>query len=156
MKKILCVVLSLLATSTLVPVARNSYLEYEQKERIKAETSIWSQDNFFFTPTSCKDDSDGADCNIMLTPGIGAALLFPQMGRVYLEGEVGMVKRRKVRLVLEHGTKGKKVPNVPAGHKLVSCFCNQPECLIHTPSKPVYVEYSGVYKGFNFSVVKPD
>ena len=133
-----------------------SYSEYETEKRKNLESQYWDQDSFFFTPTSCKDDTDGADCSIMLTPGIGAALLFPQMGRVYLEGTLGLGEKRKVKVLIAHGTLGKKIPNVPAGHKLISCYCDQPECLIDTPYKPVYVEYNKIFQGFNFSVIKPD
>lgn len=158
------ILLLLLLTGISVPVGIHSLLEYEEKKKLEAEHLFWSQDSYFFTPTSCKDESGGEDCAIFTTPGIGASLLFSQMGRIYLEGEVWGYRRikrikpyQKVKLVVEHGTLGgKPIPNVPAGYKLVSCYCNQPECLISSPTSPVYVWYDRMWRGYSFTKVKPE
>jgi hypothetical protein len=135
---------------------------FEQQERIESERKearFWASDAFFFRPTSCRDEKGGEDCAILLTPGAGSALLFPQMGRVYVEGVVGDVfKDRKVRLLITHNTKGGVVPDIPPGYKVAACYCNQKECLIRTPETPVWVWHDQLYTrpGIVFSKIKPE
>ena len=97
-----------------------------------------------FDVVSCKDDDGGTSCTSFLKEGIEGSFLFQvALKRVYLEVDVLQVRktypqrvvgvRRKV--LVEHGTKGKKISNVPVGYDLISCFCSQPGCIMLSPKK---------------------
>lgn len=123
-------------------------LQKEEKER-----AYWRSPSFLFRPTKCRDKKGGEDCAILLTPGVGSALLFPQMGRVEVEGTVDL---RPVKLVVQHGKRGQKHSSIPQGYKLVSCFCDQKECLIRTPSAPIWVYHDRTWGGIVFTKNKPE
>lgn len=42
-------------------------------------------------------------------------------------------------LYFTHGFPG-QYHEVPAGHKLVTCYCDQPECLVRNPAGPLLVQ----------------
>ena len=139
---------------TLSTIATVAIVQIDNHAKITKEKEFWNQDTFSFKVTSCKDDRNGEDCKIFFYKGIGSLLVFPSMERVYLEGYLGVGRKRHTKLLVEHGYKGLKVDNVPKGYKLASCFCNQPECLIQSPNGPIYLEYNGIWDNYSFSKIK--
>ena len=118
------------------------------------EKEFWNQPTFSFNLTSCRDDRNGEDCKIFFYKGPGSILVFPSMERVYLEGYLGIGRKRPIKLLVEHGYKGKRIGNIPAGYKLASCFCDQEECLIKSPDGPIYLEYNTLWDNYSFSKIK--
>lgn len=147
------VILLMAFSALLIHGVAKCAIEQERAEEAREEEKFWASGSFSFRPTSCRDEKNGEDCAILFTPRAWV-LLFPQMGRVYLEGQIGS-GGRTAKLVLEHGTKGQRIANVPAGYKLLSCYCNQEECLIRTPHTPVYVQYF-LDQTFSFTKNKPE
>lgn len=129
-------------------------LHIDKEVKLRKEKEFWSQPSYSFKATSCRDDRKGQDCAIFNSKGIASVLLLPSMKRVYLEGYLGIGTDRPIKLLVEHGYKGKKV-SVPAGYKLASCFCNQEECLIKAPDSPIYLDYNGIWDSYSFSKIKP-
>lgn len=85
---------------------------------------------------SCKDD-DGVSCGYLMNQSTKSVFLFEvAFKRAYLEAEVvGKTKKFPTKLIIEHGLQKQNINNIPKGYKLISCFCNQEQCLIQSPTK---------------------
>ena len=139
---------------TLSALATLAIVQIDKEVKTQKEKEFWTQDTYSFKPTSCRDDRNGEDCKIFFYKGVGSLLVFPSMERVYLEGYLGIGTKRPVKLLVEHGYKGKPVTNIPEGYKVASCFCNQKECLIKAPDGPIYLEYNTLWNNYSFSKIK--
>jgi hypothetical protein len=84
---------------------------------------------------SCKDEDKGNSCAIIKDDSSKGAMLFAlAFDKAYLEVEVFKGNARyPMKVMVEHGTEGGKPKTVPAGYKLISCFCHQTECIYQSP-----------------------
>lgn len=78
----------------------------------------------YFEVTSCQEvySSPQDECKELLVSGNAQ-----KMKTVMLETDKGKV-------FVEHGSPEKDI-YVPFGYKLLSCYCDQPECLAQTPTR---------------------
>ena len=127
--------LQLAFTSVVVSL---SVLAHVPRKPVAMERGVDTHVDVKYWSSHCGDDYYGSDymqCQALAEGRVGG--MWALLGLGLRSATVHTTNHGP--LYFTHGLPG-QVHEVPAGHKLVTCYCDQDECLIRNPAGPLLVK----------------